>query len=113
MLQGVKLADYSDNEAFFGTPGADSDYANIFKMAEDMYRELRLIKRTSDPESSVDRRYVAALSGKFPATSTEAPPEYKEPPKGAAPVATQSRPIYFDPRSAKMGLGSGPEPEEC
>jgi NitT/TauT family transport system substrate-binding protein len=106
MLQGVKLADYSDNEAFFGTPGADSDYANIFKMAQDMYRELRLIKRTSDPESSMDRRYIAALSGKFPTTSTEAPPEYKEPPKGATPIATQRRSIYFDPNSAKMGLDS-------
>ena len=33
MLGGVKLADYADNKSFFGTRGADSDYANIFKMA--------------------------------------------------------------------------------
>jgi NitT/TauT family transport system substrate-binding protein len=26
MLEGVKLADYADNQSFFGTPGADSDY---------------------------------------------------------------------------------------
>src|ERR1017187_10236338 len=91
MLDGVKLADYADNQSFFGKESADSDYANIFKMAQDMYRELRLIKRTSDAESSMDRRYIEALSGKFSTTSTEAPPEYKEPPKGATPIATQRR----------------------
>jgi len=58
MLEGVKLADYADNKTFFGSD-ASSDYSNIFKMAEEMYRELRLIKRIADPESSVDRRYVA------------------------------------------------------
>src|SRR2546421_1549737 len=41
MLEGVKLADYADNKAFFGAD-ANSDYANIFKMAEEMYREMRL-----------------------------------------------------------------------
>ena len=106
MLQGVKLADYSDNQAFFGTPGSDSDYANIFKMAGEMYRELRLIKHVSDAEASVDRRYIAALNGKFSSTSTEAPITYKEPPKSAVPIATQRRAIYFDANSAKMGLDS-------
>jgi len=106
MLEGVKLSDYADNVAFFGQENADSDYANIFKMAQDMYRELRLIKHTSDVESSVDRRYIAALSGKYPTTSTEPAIEYKEPPKGATPIATQRRSIYFDPNSARMGLDS-------
>jgi NitT/TauT family transport system substrate-binding protein len=106
MLEGVKLADYADNQSFFGTAGSNSDYANIFKMAQDMYREERLIKRTYDPETSVDRRYVAALSGKFPTASSEAPIAYKEPPKGATPIATQRRSIYFEPNSAKMGLDS-------
>ena len=100
MLEGVKLADYSDNKTFFGAAaGADSDYNNIFKMAEEMYRELRLIKHIADPEASVDRRYVAGLSGKFSDTSTEAPIEYKAPPKGATPIATQRRSIYFEPAS--------------
>src|SRR2546422_2093982 len=90
MLEGVKLADYADNKSFFGAD-ANSDYSNIFKMAEEMYRELRLIKRIADPESSVDRRYVAGLSGKFSSASTEAPIEYKAPPKGAQPIATQRR----------------------
>ena len=106
MLEGVKLADYADNQSFFGTPGSDSDYANIFSMAQEMYRELRLIKRISDAESSVDRRYIAALSGKFSSTPSEAPITYKEPPKGAVPIATQRRSIYFEPNSAKMGLDS-------
>jgi len=105
MLEGVRLADYADNKAFFGT-GADSDYANIFTMAQEMYREDRMIKRVSGSEPSVDRRYVAAMSGKFSAASTEPPIEYKEPPKGATPIATQRRSIYFDPNSSKMGLDS-------
>jgi len=106
MLGGVKLADYADNQSFFGTQPGDSDYANIFKMAQEMYRELRVIKHTAEPETSMDRRYVAALAGKFPNSPVEAPPEYKEPPKGATPIATQRRSIYFDANSAKMGLDS-------
>jgi outer membrane protein OmpA-like peptidoglycan-associated protein/ABC-type nitrate/sulfonate/bicarbonate transport system substrate-binding protein len=107
MLEGVRLADYADNPSFFGAAGdTNSDYDNIFKMAEDMYRELRLIKRSYDPEMSVDRRYISSLSGKFSSTPTEAPITYKEPPKGATPIATQRRSIYFEPNSAKMGLDS-------
>ena len=106
MLEGVHLSDYADNQSFFGTAGSDSDYANIFKMSQDMYRELRLIKHTSDVESSVDRRYVAQLAGKFPNSPAEAPIAYKEPPKGATPIATQRKTIFFEPNSAKMGLDS-------
>lgn len=105
MLDGVRLSDYADNIAFFGS-GEDSDYANIFKMAQEMYRELRTIKRTSNAEESVDRRYIGALKGKFSTTSTEAPIEYKAPAKGATPIATQRRSIYFEPNSAKMSLDS-------
>lgn len=106
MLNGVRLADYADNKAFFGTRGSDSDYNNIFKMAQEMYREDRIIKRNFDPEVSVDRRFVEALSGKFSSASTETPIEYKEPSKGAQPIATQRRSIYFEPNSAKMSLDS-------
>ena len=106
MLGGVKLADYADNKAFFRARGSDSDYNNIFKMAQDMYREERIIKRNSDPESSVDRRFLDPLSGKFSAASTEPAIEYKEPSKGAVPIATQRRSIYFETDSAKMGLDS-------
>jgi len=106
MLGGVKLADYADNKSFFGTRGADSDYNNIFKMAQEMYREERVIKRNSDPESSVDRRFLDPLSGKFSSASSETPIEYKEPSKGAVPIATQRRSIYFETNSAKMGLDS-------
>src|SRR5215472_8331120 len=73
MLGGVKLADYADNAAFMGTQGSNSDYANIFNMAEDMYRELRMIKRTSNPEDSIDRRYIKQMSGSgFSTASSEA-----------------------------------------
>jgi NitT/TauT family transport system substrate-binding protein len=106
MLGGVKLADYADNKSFFGTRGADSDYNNIFKMAQEMYREERIVKRNSDPESSVDRRFIEPLSTKFSAASSEPPTEYHEPAKNAVPIATQRRSIYFDTDSANMGLDS-------
>jgi NitT/TauT family transport system substrate-binding protein len=106
MLNGVKLADYADNKSFFGTRGADSDYNNIFRMAQDMYREARIIRHSSDAESSVDRRFLDPLSGKFSTASSEPPIEYKEPAKGATPIATQRRSIYFEPDSAKMSLDS-------
>ena len=105
MLEGVRLSDYADNKAFFGN-GAGSDYNNIIGMAQDMYRELRLIKRAPDPESSVDRRYVAGLEGKFSSASTEAPIEYKAPAKGATPIATQHRSIFFETSSAAMSPDS-------
>lgn len=106
MLAGVKLADYADNQAFFGKRGADSDYNNIFKMAQEMYREDRVIKRTSDAEGSVDRRFLEPIASKFSTTSTEKPIEYEEPAKGAVPIATQRRSIYFEPNSANIGLDS-------
>ena len=107
MLGGVKLADYADNVAFMGTRGSNSDYANIFSMAQDMYRDLRMIKRTGDPEDSLDRRYIQQLSGSgFSTASSEAPIEYHAPAKGEAPLATQHRSIYFDPNSARMSLDS-------
>lgn len=104
MLEGVRLADYADNVAFFGTPEAPSDYANIFKMAQEMYRELRVIRRASDPETTLDRRYLEALRGSFSTASTEAPIEYRAPAPGAAPIATQRRSIYFETNSARMSL---------
>ena len=71
-----------------------------------MYRELRLTKGIPDLEGSVDRRYIAGMEGKFSSVSTEAPIEYKAPPKGATPIATQRRSIYFDTGSANMSLDS-------
>jgi outer membrane protein OmpA-like peptidoglycan-associated protein/ABC-type amino acid transport substrate-binding protein len=106
MLEGVHLSNFADNQSFFGTAGSNSDYDNIFKMSQEMYRELRLIKRTADPETSVDRRYLGAISGKVPESPGEAPLAYKEPPKGAQPIATQRKSIYFESNSAKMGLDS-------
>jgi len=106
MLGGVKLADYADNRSFMGTAGSNSDYANIFRMAQDMYHEGLIIKHTSNPEESLDRRYVEKLQDSFSMASTEAPIEYKDPAKGATPIATQHRSIYFDPNSARMSLDS-------
>jgi NitT/TauT family transport system substrate-binding protein len=106
MLGGVKLADYADNRSFMGTAGASPDYDNIFQMAQDMYREARIIKHTNNPEESLDRRYVEKLASSFSMASSEPAIEYHEPAKGATPLATQHRSIYFEPSSARMGLDS-------
>jgi NitT/TauT family transport system substrate-binding protein len=106
MLGGVKLADYADNVSFMGNAGSNSDYANIFQMAQDMYHEALIIKHSNNPEDSLDRRYIAKLRDSYSMASTEAPIEYKEPAKGATPLATQHRSIYFDPNSARMSLDS-------
>ena len=106
MLGGVKLADYADNRAFMGSAGSNPDYDNILSMAQDMYRELRIIKHSFNPEDSLDRRYIEKLSDSFSMASTEAPIEYKEPAKGATPIATQHRSIYFEPNSSHMSMDS-------
>ncbi|MBV9342691.1 MAG: OmpA family protein [Acidobacteria bacterium] len=106
MLGGVKLADYADNRSFMGTAGANSDYSNIFQMAQDMYREARIIKHTNNPEDSLDRRYIEKLAGNFSMASSEPAIEYHEPAQGTTPLATQHRSIYFDPSSARMSLDS-------
>ena len=62
MLGGVVLADATENRAFFGSAGSGSDYARIFKTAQEMYRETGVLKGSaSDPESSVDRKVVSSL----------------------------------------------------
>ena len=61
MLEGVVLADAAENKAFFGSAGAASDYSRIFKAAQQMYQETGVLKGApTDPESSVDRKVVAA-----------------------------------------------------
>ncbi len=108
MLEGVRLSDFADNRQFFGSPGRESDYANIFRMAEEMYRELRLIHRSYDPESTVDFRFLDNLSdrGKFPTASTEPQLRYHAPAANAAPLMTQHRSIWFEPNSAMTALDS-------
>jgi len=62
MLGGVKLADLSDHKAFFGAAGAASDYARIFRAAQEMYRDEGILKGSlSDPEASVDRKLVNSI----------------------------------------------------
>jgi NitT/TauT family transport system substrate-binding protein len=106
MLGGVRLSDYADNLGFFGSPTAPGDYANVYRMAHEMYREERLVKGTADPEETLDRRYVTALQGQFSTVSTEQPTRYEQPPSGAVPIATQHRSIYFETNSAAMTLDS-------
>ncbi len=63
MLGGVMLADVAEHRAFFGSQGAASDYARIFKMAQEMYREAGVLKgAASDPEGSVEWKLVTSLA---------------------------------------------------
>lgn len=114
MLEGVRLADYADNRQFFGTPGQESDYSNIFNMAQQMYRELRVIKHTHHAEQSLDRRYLDNIAdrGRFSALSTEPAAQYRQPSQTAVPIATQRRFIYFEPNSAVIGAESYPVVDE-
>ncbi len=62
MLEGVELTGAAENKAFFGSAGAASDYARIFKAAQDMYHETGVLKGApADPEASVDRKVVASF----------------------------------------------------
>jgi NitT/TauT family transport system substrate-binding protein len=62
MLEGVVLVDAAENKAFFGSPGAASDYSRILRTSQQMYREAGVLKGAgSDPEGSVDRKVVASL----------------------------------------------------
>jgi NitT/TauT family transport system substrate-binding protein len=63
MLGGVKLADRNDHQAFFGAPGAASDYARIFKTAQEMYREEGVLKgAASNPEDSMNRNLITSIA---------------------------------------------------
>ena len=104
MLDVVRLADYADNVAFFGTPESPSGYANLLRMGQEMYRELRLIRNSSDPEATLDRRYLEALRGRFSNVSAEKPIDYRPPSPGAVPLATQRRLIPFEAGTTRMEL---------
>src|SRR5258708_37284027 len=84
----------------------------MFAMEQEMYAKLPIIKRTSIAEDSLDRRYIQQLGGNFSTASTEQPIENHQPGKGATPIATQHRSIYFDPASAHMSLDSPPVVDE-
>ena len=89
MLGGVKLADYADNRSFMGSPGRIPTTTISWVWPIHVSGNLRIIKHTFNPEESLDRRYVEKLADSFSMASSEAPIEYKEPPRGATPIATQ------------------------
>jgi len=63
MLGGVLLAGAADHKAFFGARGAPSDYARVFKMAQEMYREAGVLKgAASDPAATVDWKLVNSIA---------------------------------------------------
>jgi len=108
MLQGVKLSDYSDNEAFFGKPGDLTDYANIFDMAQNMYRELLQIKqRTPDIEATLTRQAILALRNRFPVHPIEAPSYASNKIKDTdTPISDKRATINFDVNSAQISMDS-------
>lgn len=107
MLEGVKLSDYNENRLFFALGGgASSDYANVFNLAQDTWRDLRVIKRSADPSQSVDTGFLKSLASKYPGTAPAETPEYAAPAKTATPIMTQQKSIYFETNSAKMSMDS-------
>lgn len=106
MLEGVKLSDYAENAQFFALQGGISDYDNIFNMAQDTWRDLRVIKKSSDPASSLETRFLKSLASKYPVTTAPESPTYSAPAKSAVPIMTQQKSIYYEVNSAKMSLDS-------
>ena len=106
MLGGVMLSNYSDNLAFFGNAGERTDYANIFGMAQDMYRELLQIKqRTPDIESTMTRQVLLALQNKVPAGSAEPMPTYNPSVTKTQPeISEMHKTINFDVDSASISM---------
>ncbi len=106
MLQGVELSDFTENESFFGTAGELFDYANIFRMAQEMYRDLRAIKRhTPDIEATMTREVVHSMRHRFPPRST-ASAAYGPLAPGQVPISTQEKTIFFEPGSAEVSMDS-------
>jgi outer membrane protein OmpA-like peptidoglycan-associated protein len=106
MLDGVKLSDYYENKLFFQN-GKSSDYANIFSLAQQSWREQLVIGKTvEDPSATADYRFVDALAKKYPGAAVAEVPEYHAPSKGAAPIMTQRKTIYFQVNSAEMSPDS-------
>ncbi len=106
ILEGVKLSDYYENKLFFQN-GKNSDYCNIFSMAQQSWREQLVIGKTvEDPTTTADLRFVDALAKKYPGEAIAEVPEYHPPAKGATPIMTQHKTIYFQVNSAEMSPDS-------
>jgi len=106
MLEGVKLSDYNENKLFFQN-GKNSDYCNIFSMAQQGWREQLVIGKTvEDPTTTADLRFVEALAKKYPGQAVAEVPEYHPPAKGETPIMTQRKTIYFHVNSAEMSPDS-------
>jgi NitT/TauT family transport system substrate-binding protein len=114
MLGGVLLSNYSENLAFFGNAGERTDYANIFGMAQDMYRELLQIKqRTPEIEATMTRQVLLALQNKVPAGSPETPPIYKpDVIKTQQVISEMHKTINFDVDSATISMDSKAQVDE-
>jgi NitT/TauT family transport system substrate-binding protein len=107
MLGGVLLSDYAENLAFFGNAGERTDYANIFGMAQDMYRELLQIKqRTPDIEATMTRQVLLALQNKVPAGAPEPLPTYNPNATKGPEISEMHKTINFDVDSATISMDS-------
>ena len=108
MLQGVKLSDYSENEAFFGKPGDLSDYGNIFGTAQNMYRELLQIKQmTQDVEATMTRQVLLALQNVFPTHEIPLPSyDATKIAKNETPILEKHATINFEVNSAQISMDS-------
>jgi len=61
MLQGVKLADYQDNLAYFGTDSKPGQYWQVFDSANTIYKSEHVIETPADPKSVTDTSLLLTL----------------------------------------------------
>jgi len=61
MLSGIKVMDYGDNRAFFGTSSAPGPVGQAYKNAVDAWLQEGLIKKPSKPEDGIDGTFVSSL----------------------------------------------------
>jgi outer membrane protein OmpA-like peptidoglycan-associated protein len=107
MLGGVMLSNYSDNLAFFGKVGERTDYANIFGMAQDMYRELLQIKQlTPDIEATMTRQVLLALQNQFPVAPVPTPTYNSNATRTQPEISEMHKTINFDVDSATISMDS-------
>ena len=61
MLEGVKLSDYQNNLAYFGTESHPGKYWEVFAEANKIYQQEGIISKPADPQSATDTSLLIHL----------------------------------------------------
>jgi NitT/TauT family transport system substrate-binding protein len=105
MLQDVKLPDYAETRAFFGTQGLVT-YQSIYKTAQGIWRKIGKVSEVYEPYQTVDTRFLEASAEFFPqAAAGPAKAEFEFAPRprsSAAPILTKTVSVYFPSGSSTL-----------